>query len=84
MTGWIARKLRAGRYSMNLQLLEADLQGSSVPHRASVVVAAAAMIAKVQADDIMMGVQLDRAILDSLNSTMEAAQSFYNILEDLS
>ena len=83
MTGWIARKLRAGRYSMNLQLLEADLQGSSVPHRASVVVAAAAMIAKVQADDIMMGMQLDRAILDSLNSTMEAAQSFYNILEDL-
>jgi hypothetical protein len=81
--GWLTDKLRSGRYSMNLQLLQADLASSSKQHRASVVVAAAAMLAKLQVDDFITGTQLERAAFGVIGTSSEEASGFYNALEDV-
>ena len=83
MAGWLESKLRAGRFAMNLKLLEVELLGSSPQHRASILVAAGAMLEKLQADDPMTGMLLGRAVLDPFETTPEDALNYYNILEDV-
>ena len=83
MAGWLESKLRAGRFAMNLKLLEVELLGSSPQHRASILVAAGAMLEKLQADDPMTGMLLGRAVLDPFETTPEVALNYYSILEDV-
>lgn len=82
MAGWFTNRLRAGRYSMNLQLLKVDLSGSSAQHHAVVIVQAAAMLAKLQADDFVLGKLLEKAAFGSGASSQEA-ENLYKALEDL-
>jgi len=82
MAGWFTSRLRAGRYSMNLQLLKADLSGSSAQHHAVVIVEAAAMLVKLQADDFVMGSLLERAAFESGASSQDA-ENLYDALEDV-
>ena len=81
--GWITDKLRAGRYSMNLQLLEADLTAASSLHRATVMATAVNMIEKMQADDFITGSLLDRVVMEPFGTSEDVAQGFYNTLEDV-
>lgn len=83
MTGWLASKLRAGRFAMNLKLVETDLVGAAPQERASALVAAAAMIEKLSIDDVMTGMLLGRAVLEPFGTTPDDALNFYNVLEDV-
>jgi len=67
---------------MNLQLLKADLSGSSAQHHAAVIVEAAAMLAKLQSDDFAMGNLLERAAFESGGSSQDA-ENLYDALEDV-
>lgn len=82
MAGWLVNRLRAGRYSMTLQLLKADLSGASAQHHAAVIVEAAAMLTKLQADDFVMGTLLERAAFE-LGTSSQDAESLYDALEDV-
>lgn len=53
--GWLSSLLRSGRYSMNLQLLQADIVGAPMQHRAAVIREGAVILVKPQTDDFMMG-----------------------------
>ncbi len=83
MAGWLAKKLRAGRFTMNLKLVEAELIRSPPQHRAAILVAAGAMLEKLQADDPMTGMLLGRAVLEPFGTTPEEAINLYNVLEDV-
>ena len=83
MVRWLESKLRAGRFAMNLKLAETDMVKSSPQHRASVLVAAAAMLEKISTDDFMTGTLLVRAILEPFGTTPDDALNFYNVLEDV-
>ena len=83
MAGWLASKLRAGRFTMNLKLVETDLARSVPQHRASVLVAAAGMIEKLSVDDFVTGTLLTRAVLEPFGTTPDDALNFYNVLEDV-
>ena len=83
MAGWLANKLRAGRFAMNLKLVETELIGSSIDYRATILVAAGAMLEKLQVDDPMTGILLSRAVLEPFGTSPEDALNFYNVLEDV-
>ena len=83
MAGWLTKKLRSGRYLMNLKLLEAELAGSSSQHHAEVIVAAAGMLAKLQADDFIAGIQLERAAFESMSASPQDIEALYDALEDV-
>lgn len=83
MKDWIAKKFRAGRFSMNLQLLETDLSTASPRQVAEVICAAAGMIEKLRGDDFVTGVRLSKAATDSGSADPDEALFFYNSLEDI-
>lgn len=83
MAGWFTKKLRAGRYSMNLQVLEAGLRGTPADHWADAIVAAAAVVKRLQTDNFVVGTRLDRAVLEPGGCTQVEAEGFYDTLEDV-
>ena len=83
MASWIARKIRAGRLSMNLNALEAGVLAAPPQRRAEMVVAAASLVQKLRKDDFILGAQLERAVLEPRGTAAEDAESFYNSLEDI-
>lgn len=83
MAGWLASKLRAGRFAMNLKLAETDMAKSTPQHCATVLVAAAAMMEKLSSDDFVTGTLLSRAVLEPFGTTPDNALNFYNVLEDV-
>jgi hypothetical protein len=83
MKDWIAKKFRAGRFAMNLKLLEEDVRDSSIDGVAAIIVAAASMLVKVRSDDFITGSGLTKAATESTPIASEDALFFYNALEDI-
>ena len=83
MKDWIAKKFRAGRFAMNLKLLEEDIRNLDSNGVAAIIVAAASMLEKVRSDDFTTGSGLIKASTESSYISSEDALFFYNSLEDI-
>jgi len=83
MKDWIVKKIRAGRFAMNLKLLEEDIRDLNSDGVAAIIVAAASMLVKVRIDDFITGSGLIKAATESSYISSEDALFFYNSLEDI-